>query len=217
MIVALLGLGTYTSGAYGATIAYDVMLQTGNQPGLQPFLGSLGMDFNVNSAISVSSLGVFDSQGMALARPLTAYIYNRVTQTAVASLTFAPGLTGTLINGSRFLNLAMPLILPVGFQGSVVAEGFNRDQQNGNSFQLPPFIGPTLNSGGGALSFVGTSRYGIAGVFPNTPDAAVNQYGAGTFAFDPITTTTPEPASILMVSATLFILMGLTVRKRRRS
>src|SRR5665213_4370935 len=179
------------------TIAYDFPVTSGNQS----FGGPLGMDFNVNSAIEITALGVFDSNADGLNSQLTVYIYNRTTGTALAEQVFATGNTGTLVNGERFLTLATPLDLAAGFQGSIVAEGYNVEFEANSGLGVG-----TTNSGGGLISFVGSGRYGAtAGSFPTIVDAgAANHYGAGTFEFKAIeTTATPEPAPGLMVACML--------------
>src|SRR5262249_3071891 len=143
----------------------------------------LGMDFDVVQGIAITSLGVFDSGSDGLALPLTARVYNRDTQTQLASLSFAPGQTGTLIDGSRFLPLATPLVLPPGFHGTIVAEGYGSAEPNGNgAFQE---ITWSHDDGGGLIQFVGSSRFGLtAGTFPDNLDTGpANRYAAGTFAF----------------------------------
>ena len=214
-LVTSFGVLTTSSVSWGAVIAYDNSLQTGNQT----LTGSvsLGMDFNVNAPISVTALGVFDSGGRPLLNSLTAILYNRATQTAVAQFTFPVGTSMTLINGDLFQNLNTPLILPAGFQGSIVAQGFGTGQPNGNSTLIPPFTGPTTNNGGGLISFVGTSRYGATGTYPTTPDAVVNQYGAGTFMFNAAATSAvPEPATFGMLGAAFSLLAGSSWIRRRR-
>ncbi len=49
------------------------------------------------------------------------------------------------------------------------------------------------NSGGGAIAFVGVSRFGEAGQFPIHPDGSddPSRYGAGTFAFRTVKRATP--------------------------
>ena len=153
--------------------------------GNQNFGGSLGMDFNTTLPITVSHLGVFDSNADGLAVPLTAHIYDRTNTAApIATLNFAAGNTGTLVGSQRFLALGSPLNLPAGFQGTIVAEGYGATELNGNGFGGGPFGGTVLNSAG-AMNFVGTGRFGTAGLFPATPDGGpASRYGAGTFQFD---------------------------------
>jgi hypothetical protein len=204
-----------SSNSWGAIIAYDNTVQTGNQA----FTGPLGMDFNVNSPIVVTALGVFDSGGGLLRNTLTATLYNRATQTAVAQLMFPDGTAATLVNGDLFKDLPNPVLLPAGFQGSIVAQGFGANQPNGNATLLPPFSAPVTNSGGGLISFVGTSRYGTAGTFPATPDALPNQYGAGTFTYSaaPMAGAVPEPATFALLGAGFSLLAGSSWVRRRRT
>ncbi len=163
--------------AMGAT-AYVVPAGTA---GNQSYGGPLGMDFNVASPITISDLGVFDANSNGLVGTITASIFDRSTQRQLVSLTFSAANPGTLVGGSRFLPLPVPLILPAGFQGSVVAKGFSSSDQNGNS----PVLW-TTDSGGGLISFVGSARYGqVADLWPGTPDGGpANRYAAGTFNFD---------------------------------
>ena len=164
--------------AQAAVIAYQVPAGTN---GNQAHGGALGMDFDVNAPVIVTQLGVFDDGSDGLNRELTAYVWDRTsTTTPLATLTFAPADPGTPTGGSRFKALATPLVLPAGFQGTISADGYGSGEQNGNSGS-PAW---TTDSGGGALSFVGTSRYAMtAGVYPASPDGGpANRYAAGTFA-----------------------------------
>jgi hypothetical protein len=154
--------------------------------GVQQFEGALGMDFNVNKPVAVTSLGVFDSGQDGLQRTLTAILYDRSTHTALATLTFTPDDPGTLVGGSRYKLLANPLLLPAGFQGTIVAEGYGPGEPNGNSnMQQPTWTTDPGNDN--ALAFVGTSRNGPAGAFPTNLDRFANNYAAGTFQFQPAT------------------------------
>jgi hypothetical protein len=169
--------------ALPSTIAYQVPAGTVGQ---QAFGGPLGMDFDVTQGIVVTRLGVFDSGSDGLALPLTARLYNRDTQTEVADLAFSAGQTGTLVGGSRFLPLPAPVVLPPGFHGSIVAEGYGAAEPDGNAMAQP--ISWTTNDGGGLIQFVGTGRYGMTpGAFPANPDSGpANRYAAGTFDFMPL-------------------------------
>ena len=197
-------------------VAIDVPLQAGNQS----FSGSLGTDFNVLAPISVTSLGVFDAGGGALATNLTVYLYNRTTKALVTSVTFARGTTSTLINGDLFSTLGSPVNLAAGFLGSIVADGFNSTQKDGNTFMIPAFTSPTLNTGGGLISFgtppsVRYSSAGLAGVFPDTVDNSGVLYGAGTFQFQGAGVSgVPEPGSFVLLGSAIGMLGILRLRRR---
>ena len=87
----------------------------------------------------------------------------------MVTLNFAAGATGTAIDGSRFLDLkSSPLVLPAGFQGSIVGEGYGGSEQNGN-LGTGSALG-TTNDGGGLLSFVATVRFSTNNLLPGSPD-----------------------------------------------
>lgn len=160
--------------------AYNVPAST---VGTQGYGGSLGMDFVVTRAITVSQLGVFDSGSNGLLSTITAQLYTRNGNAGAlvpgASLSFTPASPGTLEGGSRFKDLAAPIVLQPG-NYTISAYGYSASEPNGNSGS------PTWStfSGGGAISFVGLSRFGTAGAFPATPDGGpINRYAAGTFKF----------------------------------
>ncbi|MCO6454487.1 MAG: hypothetical protein J5I93_04145 [Pirellulaceae bacterium] len=159
-------------------------LVPGGTAGNQAFGGSLGMDFNVNEPIGISHLGVFDDGSNGLNRTITARVYDRANTAApLATLVFTPSDPGVLIGGSRFRPLPVPLGLPAGFQGTIVAEGYGAGELNGNSGGGVPVW--TTANGGGAISFVGGGRFGAAGSFPASVDGGpANRYAAGTFYFN---------------------------------
>lgn len=162
-------------------IAYQVPAGT---LGNQAFGGALGMHFDVDRPVFITRLGVFDSGSDGLFLPISARLYNRDTLEVVASLMFEPGDDGELIDGSRFKNLAVPVALPAGFRGAIVASGYGAEEQNGNTGALD--LGLTTFDGA-CLRFVGTSSYGLdAAGYADTPDGGpANRYAAGTFAFVP--------------------------------
>lgn len=189
-------------------IAYSVPVgATSNQFISNP----LGMDFNVNRPIYVVSVGVFDSGQDGLAFSHVVRIYDRNTQTSVVMETVPAGTTAALTDGSRFVALATPFLLPAGFQGSIVAE-INVTDGNGNTH------GGTgvslLNDGGGALTFVGGGRVSDngPGVYPLRIDGGpANRYLAGTFAF----TAVPEPSSVALLGFGLAVVGTAAGRWRR--
>ena len=160
----------------------------------------------------MTQLGVFDSGQDGLGSTITAHIYDRTnTASPLATLTFSPGDPGTLVDGSRFKDLIDPLHLPDGFQGTIVAEGYGAAEPNGNAgLALPIWIVDPDP----AIDFVGTSRFGTAGLFPGTPDGGgVNQYAAGTFTF---AVSTPEPNSVMLWTLLGIVGMGAERLRRRR-
>jgi len=162
------------------TVSYQIPAGT---VGNQNFGGSLGMDFDVAQPITIESLGVFDSGSDGLANNITAHLYDRLnTSTAIATIVFTPGDAGTLVDGSRFKPLASPITLPVGFQGTIVGEGYSAAESLGNNGVAP--IVRNTDDGSGAITFVGGGRFGTAGLFPVTLDGGpANRYAAGTFTF----------------------------------
>ncbi len=197
-------------------IAYNVAARTaGNQD-----VGgeALGLDFDVNAAIVVTRLGVFDSGGDGLQSVLTAQLYDRDTRQAVTPLvTFALGDgpdSGTLIGGSRFLDVA-PLTLQAGFHGSIVVSGYDGAEMNYNTFGGANPT-QTTDSGGGLISFVGFGRYsgGDPNVFPTTVDSGPeNRYDAGTFEFE---AAAPAPGGLALAAAGAGCLAGYAWRRRHR-
>ena len=216
-IVCALGALALLGGAGQARagfIAYDVAAGTvGNQ---NVFGEALGLDFDVNAAIRITQLGVFDSGGDGLAHALTAQIYDRDTGLAVTPLvTFAAGSgagSGTLVGGSRFLEIA-PLTLQAGFHGSIVVSGYDDAEMNYNTFGAANTT-ETTDSGGGLISFVGGGRFsgGPQNVFPTiVDDGPYNRYDAGTFEFE----AAPAPPSLTLLGVGAFCLAGYAWRRRR--
>jgi hypothetical protein len=174
------------------TTAYIV---PGGTSGNQDWTGALGMDFEVNSPITINQLGVFDDDGDGLASSKSVRLYDRNnTATPVVSVTI-PAAGGTLIDSSRFVAIP-PVFLPAGFEGSIVADGFDATDMNGNSggadtvAQDPGAAFPWFtDDGGGLITFTGGARRNVApGGYPTDVDGGpVNRYAAGTFEFSAAT------------------------------
>lgn len=209
----VIGVVLCTGKVYAIT-AYDVNAGT---IGNQNFGGALGMEFDVNQPVLVTHLGVFDDGQDGLATTIVANLWDRNNIGApIASAGFAAGNTGALIDGSRFLPLANPLLLPAGFQGTMAAGGYNANEQNGNTGGAPA-VNWSTNDGGGLLTFVGTSRFdGNPIAYPGTPDGGpVNRYAAGTFMFQAAlpAAAVPEPSTAVLCAIGL---MGLGLCTWRR-
>ena len=181
-VVAAIAL-VFTSAAYAQTsVAYDNPVWAGNQA----WTGNLGLDFNVNSPIRIQALGAFDNNADGFTGTVNVAIFSLDTSTMVAGPVALTGTSGILHNGARFIPLATPVALQPGHY-TVVAVGFNATDLNGNEHN-GGWNAPTLNDGGGLISFVGTGRYDfnttldIPAIIDVGPPAV---YAAGTFAFAP--------------------------------
>ena len=149
---------------------------------------TIGNDFDVNTPIKITALGVFDSGNDGLVGKLNARIYDRDSHASLADIDFTPEAPGTLVGGSRFLALKNPLTLPNGFHGtiSVAYLGTTALEPIGN---VRVTLGSwTVDSDNGALSFVGVGRHSWMGTgdsFPDIQDPSPepNNFAAGTFVF----------------------------------
>jgi len=212
LVASSLG-GVLAIGSFTTANAFTAYVVPSNTAGNQAFGGVLGMDFNVNSNITVTDLGVFDdlSNGISSGGTLTAELWTRVnnaTGVLLGSQTFTNANPGTLDGGSRFKSISPLSLVPGSY--TIVSYGYSSSNLNGNS-GVPPW---TTNSGGGAISFVGSSRFGgpLGASIGTTLDGGpANQYAAGTFK----ATLVPEsqPISILGVMTVL----GLGIALKRRS
>ena len=170
-------------------IAYIVPAGTvGNQQLKPEQAQTLGSDFDINTPVKITALGVFDSGGDGLLGKMHVRIYDRNSRVSLADIEFTPENPGTLAGGSRFLPLKDSPVLKQGFQGiiSVAYLGEPACEPDGNA---------RINAGGwtvdgddGAISFVGTSRHSYAGTgdsFPDVEDPSrmPNNFAAGTFIF----------------------------------
>lgn len=212
----VVGLALSLSYAAGAAMvtAYDSSSQVGNQQ----FSGSLGLDFNVNSPITIFALGAYvDSHNVptGLTPGVIVQIYDRTIQEPVATVAVS-GSANSPLGGYVLVNLPSALNLPAGFQGSVVLSDYGLTQYDCNILISSSCTAPTLNSNGGLISFVGNGRFGASGTYPTFTDLdGVNPYDAGTFLFDAQPSTgTPEPASLGLLSLGLICLGAIRLRQR---
>jgi hypothetical protein len=206
----------YAANCWAATTAYSTNVQTGNQV----WEGSLGLDFNVlNEPIDILQLGVFDSDGDGLNRPITVGIFDRITQALVTPTLLFSGNVGTLVDGYRFNPLASVVSLAPG-QYSIVAWGYGPGEANGNVGCNNSVSGtclgnvvtaPTPNSAGGAIEFVGGGRYsGPAGAYPDQLDGGpASRYLAGNFIYSSV----PEPGTAVLFA---FGFAGVAAWARRK-
>ena len=211
--------------ARAQTIAFDLPTPVA---GTQNFPSTLGLDFTVNSLITVQNLGVFDSAvgrvPHTIVDTLTTTIYDRATQLAVPglSVTFTAGSPGALTGGNLFkvINGGLGINLAPG-NYTVASTGFINANKVG-VFGDPGFVPDVYNNGAGAIT-INTTQYRynnaiapFAGndVYPAT--TASGQLNAGTFAFSSVSST-PEPGvlSLMLGLGTVGIGAGVRLRRRR--
>ncbi|HLK58438.1 MAG TPA: hypothetical protein VKU00_17855 [Chthonomonadaceae bacterium] len=198
----------------GAAHAQTIAFNTANGTvGHQNFSGSLGLDFNVVSTIEVTNLGFFDSASDGIKgsnTTITVQLYDRNnTSTPLATATFSKGKDGTLASNSgfRFSSISF-LTLNAGFDGRIVASGFNSNDPNGNNGHSFGDPAPTMNAGGpgGMISFPNDPNtktyhgwYALSGgVYPTSADPQGNVYLAGSFEFQN-GPRTPEPGALALL------------------
>jgi hypothetical protein len=186
--------------------------------GDQAWGGNLGMDFTVNSAVTLDYMGVFNNNGgSTLASPLSVEIFNVGTGDAVAGtlVNFSAGTPYLQLDATDLFASIAPVTLSPGTTYSVVARGFTDSQFNGNgSYNFGyPFVG-AQEGGSPYINYTGGSRYddpfpGILDLPSGLDSGPSNRYDAGTFAFTPA----PEPGfyGVLALGLT-----GLFTAVRRR-
>jgi len=205
-----------TAIAYVAPASASIVLQTANGSGGNQVGYSVGLVFQVNSAVTVDQLGMYDSGGdgfMAAAEsPLSAYLMN-TGGTVLASATFYTGSSGALdtASGYRFKSIA-PLTIGPGFY-YLMGYGFSSADPEHNSFLdgMPD----TFNHGGGLLSFVFsayTSDVSV-GALPDTYGSP-DYFSAANMTYS-TAAEVPEPTSFAILVTSALAAAGLRGRARR--
>ena len=179
----------------------DLTTTTGNQA-----WSGVGVRFEVNSAITVFDLGIFDSGQNGIAAlpgaPLSAYLLTDVGA-VVASMTFDINSQGTVDGKYRFKEIAPVDLLPgiyllMGY-GWTVADPEHNCHVSGD-------VGcGTFNDGGGLLTYLGSPWGGgndPAGTLPtNDLSGTPNYFSAANMHYD--AAAAPEPGSLLLLGSGL--------------
>lgn len=191
--------------------------------GSQGYDNLFGMDFNTNSAIKVTQLGVFDNHADGVLntdpnQPIVIQLWDlNNPSTALATMNFggtSPTGTDVAVGSGKvfFQNLAVPLVLPAG-GNYYISEDYSGSEQFFNSGGNAA-TAPTINDGGGLITFVGGGRHsnGHNYVYPSGGGGFIdggpaNRYAGPNFAF----TSVPEPASIALLACG-----GISILARRR-
>ena len=196
--------------------------------GGQNYAGALGHDFDVVRSIQVTELACFDSGSNGMSRTITTVLWSRNQNgtpsstsddtglAVLASEVFSTASPGTLVGGQRFKPLAVPVTLAPGSY-TILAYNYGSGEPDGN--HATTFLAG-LNDGGGAVRFVGSSRFGVtappaspAASFPGSPDGGpAARYGAGSFKFrEPGAFATGTEAAMFNVNASILTRTAFTV------
>lgn len=206
LAAAIAGAALCQKAAASGIIAYDNTGATN-----QSWQGNLGLDFDVNTPISVTALGAFfGTDPTTLGSGITVAIFDRDTASVVGSSLLITDSGSTKINSDAFINFSTPLVLPAGHYSVVSLLDPNYNQG---------FLGGPTNptsvedNGGGAISFVGSGRYdgNLSLDFPTTIDGGPdNRYDAGTFIYNVV----PVPGAVW---GGLGLIGGLFVARKLRA
>jgi hypothetical protein len=186
-----------------------------SQSNSQAWTGNLALDFTVNSSINVTALGVFNFWGNGvITGPIEVVIYDTDTNAAVTPVMTFAGSYALAGFGFDVLQTITPVTLGPGHY-AVDAYTFSAADPDGNqNFGSP---GPTLNNGGGAITFTGSGFDGNhalddAGFGCEGYTCTPAQFDAGTFAF-----TVPEPSAVILLLAFLALMAPVGVLARRKA
>ena len=190
--LSLLAAMSSAAPALASTVVFSLSPTSGvlgNQPAgdIQPL--DLGMNFTVNSSVTVNSLGAFTNGSS----DIVVRLYDLTTPSLVATTT-----VGSPVGSSNYaFNSIGPVILTPGlyqinaFYNSTSNVDFNPYESGGSAASV------VFNSLGGKLSFSNGDYYTLGGnglSVASTHDLpSPNGYGAGTF------TVTPLPSTWLML------------------
>ena len=236
LTACLLGIAAGNLAVHADTVPFNFTRQAGNQWGY-----TVGMDFTVNSAVTVSALGTFDSNLNGLTDPVTTEQINNSLAQGLSSGIYpviqvgifdtATGLEVTptasffyndpnvasyyAIAGSIFQNIS-PISLPAGTY-SIVAAGYNYALSFGN-IALGSTT-PTFDNMSGALTLAGQTRVNGTGfgvpplVLPTDYTSVETQpnFSAGTFIAH--TAATPDAGSTAAMLGGAFALLASFRRK----
>jgi hypothetical protein len=172
---------------------------------------SQGYDFDVNSQITVTKFAVFDNDSNGLSAPFEVGLFDRSTGLLVGnSLTLTTANT-TAVGAFRYADLAVPIILNTGFQGSIVFFGFNTTDTfiSGTGTASEETSGLITHLAGQRYEYNSSLLYPVA----NTYSAAQTAHVWGSFEFS----TIPEPREWILLLAGASLVFATHRRKFTRA
>lgn len=192
-----------------ATVIVSASTSLGNQA-----YSGVGFSFHVNSAITITQLGVFDSgaDGIAGTAQLWTTLFDATNGNVLAAMDFTQSSAGTLSNFFLYKQIG-PITLAV---GDYILAGYGWDVDNLEYNNVHAGANTTtFNPGGSGLISFNNTRYGGSNdghtVMPG------NVYGPHAFNavnmdFD-AASAVPEPSALALVAVAL---LGVGVGRRQR-
>jgi hypothetical protein len=165
-----------------------------------------GWQFNVLTAVDVTSLGVFDVGNDGLVTRHEVGIFRTSDQALLASLIMPAGTGSTLINGFRYEDLVSSVHLdPDSYVIAMTMPQGNADTQS---------IGNTSVTTAPEIQYV-TSRFdaGSTLAFPTTTGSFAEGMFGPNFRFTAGAASVPEPGSLALLSG--LAVPGLLLLRRR--
>jgi hypothetical protein len=184
--------------------------------GTQNWGGNLALTFNVNSPISVNSLGVFNASGTGL---ITGFIHVAIFDT-VTGVRVTPEVIfhGQYVHGAQGYDVFQgitPVVLGPGSY-EVDAFGFSSTDKNGN-LNTGSSSGPALNDLGGQITFTGAAWDSNTSSLDHPTSCATCKVGSAQWRqFDAGTLTVPEPGFYAALGGLWAGMAGLLLVVRRR-
>ena len=212
-LIAKISIATMLIALSGFASASFIALDSTRTSGNQNYTQSLSMYFDVLEAITVTDLGVFDSNQDGLQRSIQVGIYNRATGVFVTPIETLFGDQDPLDGNSRFVDI-VDVVLQAG-EYAIVARGYGSGESNGNS-SGSSVNAPTINTGNGLIEFTGRSYFGGSGITDvalRTDTGPVNRYDAGTFKFSPVV----EASAPSVLSLMGLMIVAMFVRRKLAS
>lgn len=194
--------------ARATTIVFNNAVQAGTQSGYV-----LGMDFTVNSAVTVTELGAFDDNGDGFGGDsIQVGIFDLETGLLVGPSATFTGSDGNLVGGSRFKAVA-PFVLDPGMY-SIVAAGFTSTSKSGNTGVNPDGV-TSFNDLGGSLTLLSKGGRWATGTTFSLPTANSGGYNQPDPVFQAGTFGVPDGGTTALLLGIGMVGLGLVRRIAR--